>query len=401
MNAHVMAAAFALLMPTLVQADDIKPDWNRLTDFSTSLSLDLAPLIAFAHADLKGRHDDCLGDCGQRNCDPECPLVEFPIKSESGTGTMQVDVPGERFKMTSVAQGEYSQSTNLAPPLRGAKISSSDSISFDAKSGFVFYKAKASVTTTLGPFAAEMCAKVNFPQGLLPPGQAIMAQLDRVKPKIEEELKQMPHQEVTVDGASVAVYEKPGRMQCKKYDYRSRSYHGYGEPPCLEEGDRKVTPDEFAGMMHDGTPVGYGLQGPAGGKWDSAILKFSNWTTGAGTIAEESCVTMSATELLQSPHANRSLWVFDQLMSQLKRTEPLSTALAFVPAQPSQIFASAAKLESIQVGAASLNEDGKVQLSSPSAWVTVAMAAVGGVVGAGFVLVLSKSSSRRALVQLP
>ena len=343
MNAHVMAAAFALVMPTLVRADDIKPDWNKLTDFSTSLSLDLAPLIAFAHADLKGRHDDCLGTCqgyGNGNCDRECRLGEFPIKSESGTGTMQVDVSGERFKMTSVAQGEYTQSASLPPPLRGAKVSGSDSISFDAKSGFVFYKAKASVTTTLGPFAAEMCAKVNFPQGLLPPGQAIMAQLDRVKPKIEEELKQMPHQEVTVDGASVAAYEKPGRTQCNYYGYRNNRM------TCLEEGDRKVSPpDQFAGMMHDGTPVGYGLQGPAGGKWDSAILKFSNWTTGAGTIAEESCVTMSATELLQSPHANRSLWVFDQLMSQLKRTEPLSTALAFVPAQPSQIFASAAKLE--------------------------------------------------------
>jgi len=401
MNAHVMAAAFALVMPTLVRAEDIKPDWNKLTDFSTSMTMDLAPIIAFGNAHEVSSHEDCLkySGCQHRgSCDRACPSGGFPIKSESGTGTIQLDVLGERFKMTSDCQGEYGQSTMLPEQLRGAKISGTGSIAFDAKSGFVVYKAKASVTSTYGPASFELCAKVNFPQGLLPPGQAIMAQLDRVKPKIEEGLKQVPHHDVTVDGVSVAVYEQPAPQQCKKYGSCENGCRD-GPPPCLEEGE-KMGPDQFAGMMHDGTPIGYGLQGPADGKWDSAVLKFSDWTAGAGTIAEESCVAMSASELLQSPHANRSLWVFDQLMSQLKRTEPLSTALAFVPAQPSQIFASAAKLESMQVGAASLNQAAKVPLSSPSAWVTVAMAAVGGVVGAGFVLVLSRISSRRASVQL-
>lgn len=352
MNSHVIA--FALVIHTLVRASDIEPDWKKLTDFSTGMRFDLASVIASRNAFIAAGH----------------PASAFPVKSESGSGTIQLDVLGERFKMTTDCQGEYARSSVLPPPLQGAKISAVGSIAFDAGAGFIVYKAKGRVGQGPLSFPFELCAKVNFPHGLLPPGQAIMAQLDRVKPQIVGGLRNIPHQDVTVDGIDVALYEQP-----------AHEVHG-----------EKLGPDMFVGITHDAIPVGFGIERPAGGKWDSATLKFSDWTTGAGTIEEESCVTMSATELLQSHHANRTLWVFDQLMNQLKSTEPLSTALAFIPAQPSQIFASAAKLESIKVDAASFNEDAKVPSSSPSAWVTMAMAAVGGVAGAGFVLVLSKSS---------
>merc|ERR1712137_218218 len=148
----------------------------------------------------------------------------------------------------------------------------------------------------------------------------------------------------------------------------------------------------FAGLMHDATPVGFGIQGPANGKWDSAVVEFSDWKMGSGTIAEESCVQMTATELLQSHHANHGLWVFDQLMGQLKSTEPLSSALTYLPAQLSQIFASAAKLESNNfVEVASTNLSGEKQSSSTAAWTTMAIASVAGVVGVGFVVMLAKT----------
>merc|ERR1712066_603962 len=152
----------------------------------------------------------------------------------------------------------------------------------------------------------------------------------------------------------------------------------------------------FVGIMSDATPVGAGIQRPANGKWDSAIVKFSNWTKGAGAIEDESCVTMSATELLHSHHANRTLWAFDQLMSQLRSTEPLARALAFIPAEPSVIFASASKLESIKLDAVKFDEVATVYISAPSALLTGAMAAIGGVVGAGLVLAVSKRSHSRA-----
>merc|ERR1711957_933064 len=259
-----------------------------------------------------------------------------------------------------------------------------------------------------------------------------MAKLDPAKPKIEAGLNQMPHKDVTVDGVSVALYAKAGRRQCIKATQCDCSCHpdwhgdhyvpdrdgqyydqvntyalrhcvvGYrtarDEPccnnvTCLEYQQRD--PDMFAGIMHDATPVALGIQGPAEGKWDSAVMKFSDWAEGAGTFDEESCVTMSAKELLQSHHANRTLWAFDQLMSQLRTTEPLSAALAFIPAKPSEIFASAAKLQSLNVGPVQLNEGTNVPVS-PSAWVTMAMAAIGGVVG-----VASCSHCRRAAVPSP
>merc|ERR1711972_1260277 len=248
------------------------------------------------------------------------------------------------------------------------------------------------ITSAMGPASVEVCAKVNFPQGLLPPGQVIMSQLEQVKPKVETMLNQMPHQDVTVDGSNVALYEKPGESICLKYANcdHSNDYCANGAPPCLEH--RKIGPDVFLGIMSDATPVGAGIQGPANGKWDSAIVKFSDWAKGAGAIEDESCVTMSATELLHSHHANRTLWAFDQLMSQLRSTQSLSSALAFIPAKPSDIFASAAKLERIKDGAVKFDEGAKVKISVPSAWLTGAMAALAGVVGAVLVLVISKRS---------
>jgi hypothetical protein len=371
--------AFACVVRN-VQAADIEPDWKKLTDFSTSVTFDLAPLLDFekeVQSKMAARCRDDQGcsfdgkcyckqrpDVGPYSADCSCPGPWSSVKSDSGSGTIQLDVLGERFKMTSDEHADFSHASSLPAPLQGAKVSGAASIAFDAKAGFVVYKGKAVIASSaVGPGSFEFCAKVNFPQGLLPPGQAIMAQLEQVKPQVESALRSFPHQDAVVDGIDVSVYE--------------------------QQGIGGLAPNRFAAIQHDATPVGLGIQGPVGGKWDSAIMKFYGWTTGAGTIEEESCVTMSATELLQSHHANRTLWVFDQFMSQLKTTEALSAALAFIPSKPSQIFASAAGLESITVSAS-------VVISSPSAWFTMAMAAVGGVVGAGFMLVLSKSSRASA-----
>jgi hypothetical protein len=145
-----------------------------LTDFSTSFSFDLAPMIDFADDQIKREAKSCLEHSGFN-----CPTGGGPVKSDSGTGTIQLDVLGERFKMTTTGQGEYGQSSMVPAQLRGVKVAGSGSIAFDAKSGFIVYKAKVSTANSMyGPASAELCAKVNFPQGLLPPGSMIMAQLD-------------------------------------------------------------------------------------------------------------------------------------------------------------------------------------------------------------------------------
>merc|ERR1711920_417324 len=164
------------------------------------------------------------------------------------------------------------------PEMAGAKVSATESLAFDAKAGFISIRAKGTLTTIVGPSDIEYCVKVNFPKGLLPPGQMIMSKLDEKKTQIAGLLNSMPHTEVTVDGNEAALFTKSFR----------------------------VGPDLNAVLMFDATPVGFGFKPPAGGAWDDAILKFSGWATGAGNIEEESCVQMSATEFFHNQHANQT-----------------------------------------------------------------------------------------------
>lgn len=344
-------------------ADNIKPDWKKLTDFSTGIKVNLDSVIQVA--DEEGKRD--FEECTKYNpYDHDfCRHKGIPVRTAEAAYNVQLDVSAERFKIAGTVNVEFADSDSIPGPLRGQKASGTATIAFDAAAGFIYVKEKGSVSSQMGPFDYEFCARAHFPKGLLPPGQMIMAQLDRHKQQVTEHLNQFPHTDATVDGNSVAVYSPPH------------------EPH---------KPSVFAAIMHDGTPVGVGINNAPSGTWEDASVKFNGWTTGAGTITDEPCVTMmSATELLQSHHANRSLWVFDQVMDLMNKQEPLTSVLAFVPLQPSKIFESAARIESLEASSLRFNEDAKVEISSVSSWATMAIAAVGGVIGASLVLVLSKT----------
>jgi len=150
----------------------------------------------------------------------------------------------------------------------------------------------------------------------------------------------------------------------------------------------------YFGIQQDATPVGVGMSPPSGGKWSDAVLKFSDWTKGAGSIVTEGCgVHMSATELLASPHSKRVFLMVDQLMERLQKTEPLSLALAHFPQQPSSIFVSAAALEGEVSTAMVANVDGNVQTPSWS-WAMVTAAAAAGATSAAVVLAVFESRRR-------
>jgi len=289
------------------------------------------------------------------------------FKSYEGDFKVQLDVAKERFAITGHANIVYGNAQSIPPPLQGQSANGKVTLAFDATAGFVFMKEKGSVHTKMGLFDYDVCARVHFPQGLLPPGQAIMAQIDNGKQQLAAHLNQMPHTDGTVDGHSVAVYSPPAH-----------------EP----------IPPQFVAIMHDATPVGYGLTKPSGA-WKDAAIKFNNWKHGAGAIADEQCVEMSAVELFQNHHARSTLWAFDQVMDLLNKHESLKPMLAFVPVEPSKIFQSAAKHERLALS--THNENAKVEISSAS-WATMAMAAVGGAVGASLVLVLSNT---RASLRTP
>jgi len=336
------------------------------------IKVNLDSLLSKVAEAQQQNYDDCMS-----HSPPEyrqyCRKHGPGLKTMEGDYNVQLDVAGERLKIEANARAEYDDSDVVPPPLRGQTASGKGSLAFDAAAGFVVVKEKGEVHSQVGPFDYEYCARVHFPQGLLPPGQMIMAKLDEKKQKVTDALNQAPHTEATVDGNSVAVYSLPAR----------------GSAPA-----------QFGAIMHDATPVGYGINTAPSGTWEDATIKFNGWTIGAGTIADEPCVEMSATELLQNHHAIRSLWAFDQVMDLMNKQEPLKSVLAFVPVQPSKIFESAAKLENLEVSRTRFNENAKVDISPASSWATVAMAAVGGVVGASLVLVLSKTRTSPRVPEL-
>jgi hypothetical protein len=353
--------AFALMV--MAQAGDINPDWKKLTDFSTDVKVDLDSLIPAMRKSYDEGYKQCV-QTFQDEAPDYCHKGSTPLKTMEGDFKVQLDVPAERFKIEANARAEYSDSEMIPPPLRGAQVSGKGTLAFDATAGFLLVKEKGVVNSQ---FDYEFCAKVHFPQGLLPPGQMIMAQLDGKKQQVTDGLNQMPHTEATVDGNSVVVYSQPGN------------------PP---------NPSMYAAMMHDATPVGFGINTAPSGTWADAVIKFNGWTAGAGAIADEPCAEVSATELLQNPHAIRSLWAFDQVMDLMNKQEPLKSVLSFVPAQPSKIFESAVRLENLEVRRHRLNE--MTEVSHSISWGMVAMAAVGGVVGASLVLLLTKTRMERA-----
>jgi hypothetical protein len=235
-------------------------------------------------------------------------------------------------------------------------------------------KEKGNLKTHAGPVGFEFCVKVNFPKGLLPPKQVLAAQLDARKKQVQDILDHAPNTKATVDGNTVALYEKRGRPA---------GMYGRSDPGV---------PNEYVGIQEDATPVGVGLGAPGGGNWSRAVLGFSGWTKGAGSIVTESCaVHMSATELLASPHANRTLWMFDQLMDSLKKTESMSAILAYLPEQPSVIFVSAAALESLP---ATSEDRAVVNVSAQWSWSMVAVAAAAGAASATLVALVMEKKSR-------
>jgi hypothetical protein len=318
----------------------VVPDWDKLTDFTTSFKIDMQSGIDEQNNNPSIPH-------------PQANAIYTKFKE---SGKIQLDYLGERVKISIDSWSVGFSETYPAPALRGVSGTGTAEMTFDATAGSVGLRETGKMNTKVGPVDLEICTKVTFPKGLLPPKQVLSAQLDKVKPRLEQMLSRLPNTRTVVNGNTVALYSK-----------------GVGKG------------GGYAGIQQDATPVGFGLSPPSGGKWGDAIVEFSDWTEGAGSIVTEGCgVHMSATELLASPHSNHTLEMFDQLMDSMKKSEALSAILAYFPEKPSAIFVSAAALEG------SANMDVNVQ-TPPWSWALVAAAAAAGAISAAVVLAVFQS----------
>jgi len=319
------------------QGSPVNVDMDKLTDFTAKFSVDTATLIKNAQLP---------------------PDVAMRIPGFAFHGAIQADVGGERLKIT--VKGVDSLPDHPIAPDQpeytiGAHEKGSAELIFDGPGGFVSYRAKGveQLPNVAGgkPIKIELCAKVNFPKGMLPPGQMIKSQMVQMKPMLEQRLSMMPHADATVDGDQVAIYNS-------------------------KEVSHEDGPPMYVGIKEkDGTPLGAGVVQPSGGTW-TPFFRFTQWTHGAGEISEIQCAQgLDSTSLAADRSAAMHMQAFDHVMASLKDAEALNQVFAAFPAQPSLIFKSSGD-------AATALEEKRATSSSlfPTVAVAVAAGALGGLV---------------------
>jgi len=307
--AFLVALCCVCAGPFAARASSITPNWDKLTDFSTNVRISAEHFIAFENQMRAAYH-----------------LPPAPLRDFDAHGKIHLNIVGERLKMTSSGHEMYRDYVYPEPHyLAGAEVTWTGEMVFNAPAGFVAVKEHATVSTPLvgaygSTFVIDDCVNLHFPQGLLPPPAVVQNQLTIYENRVNDDLNHLPpHQDVTVDGQNVALFQSPGL------------------------GPNHAT-HEYVGVLHDGTPVGAGIVPPRHGEWDPAI-KFSGWTQGAGDVHEFPCASTSAAEFLARPRANHTLAVFDQMMASMQEMELMRDMLVHFPAQPSLIFKSAAANE--------------------------------------------------------
>uniref|UniRef100_A0A7S1QE51 Uncharacterized protein n=1 Tax=Alexandrium catenella TaxID=2925 RepID=A0A7S1QE51_ALECA len=338
-----LRAASVLLCAALLGAERVVPDFGKLTDFRTDFTFDTRHVVR-AEAEITAR--DHL----------------FPTLAEAGAGTLKLDAFGERLDIAiphmtarfatdpEVVQGR------LPAFLLGAGYSGSSRLTFLPGAAVVWEEATLT-PVQMPPFSLRYCVKLHFARGLLPPGRMLKAMVDSKKPEIEQMLNAAPHQYVTVDNETVALYSG-------------------GSPGGLPA---------YVGLHLDASIAGLAVVPPKDGSWKHILLKFSGWTKGAGEIQESSCGEgAGAAELAAAPQAGRALAVFDSLLAGLQGAEPYGQVLRAFPAKPSLLFegAEAAPTAAAAAGA-----------STPAGAVLAAVAGAGAL---GSLLTLAISRATRA-----
>lgn len=346
MSRMIKTSVFAAVLgaASAQQGSPVNVDMDMLTDFTARFSVDTATLIKNAQLP---------------------PDVAMGMPGFAFHGAIQADVGGERLKITLHgfdSMPDHPMNPNEPAWMIGAHEKGSAEFIFDGPGGFVSYRGKADERMphvfggdggdSTPPIKLEACAKVNFPKGLLPPGQMIKSQMVQMKPMIEQQLSMAPHADATVDGDQVAIYNSKEVLN-----------------------DHSIHP-MYAGIKEkDGTPLGAGVVQPTGGTW-TPFFRFTQWTHGAGEISEIQCAkSLDSTSLAADRHAAVHMQAFDRVMASLKGAEALQRVFAAFPAEPSLIFKSSGR-------AAIALEEKRATSSSlfPAVAVAVAAGALGGMV---------------------
>jgi hypothetical protein len=315
----------------------------------------------------------------------DASTLPIPLQSEiHGKGSMQVDIKGKRFRIA--ARTDYDIDMGEAAMIAGKFKGKGDddrrlqggkgkgkgsvvgtehaSITFSAPGNFASMRFWENVNTKdMGMGAgAELaaCALVNFPPGLLdtiddgPNGEQgveyLMRNLGLQLKQAEGAMNQMPHDEQVIDGKTVEVFQGPSGM--------------------------------FAGIEPDGSPFAVGLQGDL----SNPLIKFTDFTAGAGDIEEMSCKQIPTVEFLAHPKAPKAFAILGQIMKAIRKNPTLDASLDKIPSEFSNFFLAAAGTETTCL-AAPPPQTGLIG--------TVVVAVAGGVIGAAMILLAARQMAKR------
>jgi len=294
----MVAARIVALLPALIvaadvkQAQDVKVDWEKLTDFSTDVSASV-----------------------QNQWGPD----RVEVKGLNLTGHIQFDLANERLKVTvrstfDLAQGPID--------VQGQGVSE---LYFDPKHG-AHIKESATLHSALGSQEVAYCIKTDVPAGKVPPGGMLQAMLEAKEPMVEQSLNAAPHTcvgtpcmdgdlvystlapgvtlTIEPDGTPVSVIaSEGGQINFKNWKKGAGEME---EPHCVEQSPANVMPSISLIMMDAVSdqlvqsvpmhPLGKHLarltvllqekrlQVPSEPAWHSAVLPFVAGMSGAAVV---------------------------------------------------------------------------------------------------------------------
>lgn len=336
-----------LVSVTAQPTHDVKIDWQKLTYFSTDVSL------AASNLPVGGPY--------------------FDYKTLNLKGHIQLDLLGEKLKISVKGEGETAPITRprgfmpppsnpLAQALSHASGRGSSELVVDGPGGTISFRTQEA--DTIGPGAGDtsFCMRVRVPPKILPPAGKLQQELkDKVNgAKIEQELNMIPH---TTEGG-VVTYQTPPPPE-----WITQNHYPYTTGKAVIRTDG--VPIEYESVQvcdltcqerhHPGA---------------SMELNFSNWKESVGDMETFSCAYGSSTDLSAHPavmHSAALLTIVAQKLSEHPDTEWLASKVpSLSPLYEEQLRLAA--------------ERGRTEL----AWSPWPVALTAGMAGGMLVLVLAK-----------
>jgi len=330
------------LTPTSSPAKWIQPDWNKLTKFTTGISLKVTHLRSSRYSAY----------ASSNSYESMARKLINNVHSCGLTGSVKADILGE--KLTVDLYGKVTVQDKTV-----GKVSATMGFSLVFADGSASLKFNTSVGGMGVTAGTNYCMKVAYPTGYIPAGAFLKESLTDAKPVITWGLNEkIGHEDTTYGGKNVARFSHDVFQADGGTDYSNESVE----------------------VLYDATPVHASAKFNSSLSQGNADLNFIDWTEASDVAAEHCSGTWADLETL--PEATVPLLAYDEVMRHLQLAGLDDLSRAF-PAQALPLFAPRLSDELAQLS----------EPESDSTW--TAVLAVGALASATFGVMLVLLFRRR------